>query len=174
MNILIVFFAKYLIYGVLLCAAVLLFLEFYRTRNWRALGFVVLAVLTTILFNQLFHLIPVEAYRPYQLQGVSPLVTPSVDSPFPSDHVTLVFMVTFAVVMMTRFKKIGLVLLAAAFGVLAGRLLALVHSPLDVIGGVICAGLGAVWYYIYLRYYGKDSKKISNKKEEKPPLTKEK
>lgn len=151
MDILIVFLAKYLIWILFAAAAVLIGLEIAKTRNWRALGFMVLAGLTAVLFSQIFHLIPVEVYRPYQLMGTQPLIEPSVDSPFPSDHVTFAFTAAFAVFLMTRYKKIGLVVLLAAIGVLAGRLLALVHSPLDVVGGLICAGLGTVWYYIYHR-----------------------
>lgn len=132
-------------------AAVLVALDIYKTRDWRKLGFMILAGLTAVLLSQIFHLIPVEVYRPYQTMGVSPVIEPSTDSPFPSDHVAFAFTAAFAVILMTRFRKIGLVVLLAAFGVLAGRLLALVHSPLDVVGGLICAGAGTIWYYIYYR-----------------------
>lgn len=151
MDIVIVFLAKYLIWALFAGAIVLIGLEIYKTRNWRALGFIILAVLTAVLFSQIFHLIPVEVYRPYQLIGTQPLIEPSMDSPFPSDHVTFAFVAAFAVVLMTKYKKIGLLVLLAAIGVLAGRLLALVHSPLDVVGGIICAGIGTIWYYVYYR-----------------------
>lgn len=151
MDIIIVFLAKYLIWILFAGALVLIGLEISKTRNWRALGFMILAALTALLISQIFHLIPVEVYRPYQLMGTQPLIEPSVDSPFPSDHVTFAFTAAFAVILMTRYRKIGLVVLLAAIGVLVGRLLALIHSPLDVVGGLICAGLGAVWFYVYYR-----------------------
>lgn len=151
MDILIVFLAKYLIWIVFAVSIILIGYDVFKTKNWRAFGFIILAALTAVLASQIFHLIPVEVYRPYQLMGTSPLIEPSVDSPFPSDHVTFAFTAAFAVILMTRYRKIGLVVLLAAFGVLAGRLLALVHSPLDVVGGLICAGVGTIWYYIYYR-----------------------
>lgn len=151
MDNLIIFLAKYLVWIVFGVAVVLIGLEVYKTRNWRLLGFVALAFLTAFLVNQILHLLPVEVYRPYQLTGETPLITPSKDSPFPSDHVTFAFTAAFAALIMTKHRKIGIALLIAAFGVLAGRILALVHSPLDVVGGFMCALSGVVWYYIYYR-----------------------
>jgi membrane-associated phospholipid phosphatase len=53
---------------------------------------------------------------------------------------------------MTKFRKIGLFCLALAVCVAVGRVLALVHSPLDVVGGAFCGVAGAaVWYYLYHR-----------------------
>jgi undecaprenyl-diphosphatase len=133
-------------------ALVLIGLEISRSRNWRKLGFIALAGLTAFMLDQIFHLIPVEVFRPYQLIGVQPLIDHSIDSPFPSDHVMLAFAAALAVLFMTRYKKLGLLALLLAVGVLVGRLLALVHSPLDVTGGVVCAAVAAlIWYYIYHR-----------------------
>jgi undecaprenyl-diphosphatase len=152
MDGLIVFLATYLVWLLAAAALVLIGLEVYKTRNWRKLGFIALAVLTAFMLSQIFHLIPVEVFRPYQILGVEPLVTHTADSPFPSDHVVLAFTAAFAALFMTRYKKLSLGLLALAAAVLVGRLLALVHSPLDVTGGVICAAVGAlIWYYIYYR-----------------------
>jgi membrane-associated phospholipid phosphatase len=152
MDILIIILAKYLIWAVLAGAAVLIGLELYKTRDWRRLGFIVLAGLTAFLLAQVFHLIPVEVFRPYQVLQVAPLIEASADSPFPSDHVMLAFAAALAALFMTRYKKLALGVLVLAVGVLVGRLLALVHSPLDVTGGVVCAAVGAlIWYYIYYR-----------------------
>jgi undecaprenyl-diphosphatase len=153
MNNVIIFLANYLIWAVVALTVVLLALEIWKTKDWRKLGFIVLAGFTALLLSMIFHLLPVENYlRPYQIMGVQPLIESSQDTPFPSDHVLLAFAAAFAVFFMTRYKKLGTLLLVLAFGVLFGRLLAWVHSPLDVVGGIICAAAGAaVWYYIYHR-----------------------
>jgi undecaprenyl-diphosphatase len=152
MDAIIIFLAKYLVWLLAAGALVLIGLEIYRTRNWRKLGFIALAGLTAFMLDQIFHLIPVEVFRPYQLLGVQPLIDHTVDSPFPSDHVMLAFTAALAVLFMTRYKRLGLLALLLAVGVLVGRLLALVHTPLDVTGGIICAAVAAlIWYYIYYR-----------------------
>jgi undecaprenyl-diphosphatase len=161
----IVFLAKYLVWGLLGLAVVLVGLDLWRDTNsrqrplkriaqanWRKVGFILLAFLLAFLLAQLLHLIPVEYYRPYQIIMTRPLVMPSLDTPFPSDHVMFAFALSLAVIFMTRFKKIGLLSLILAVGVAVGRVLALIHSPLDVAGGIACAALGAaVWYYLYYR-----------------------
>jgi PAP2 superfamily. len=123
-----------------------------RHANWRKVGFIVLAFLLAFLVAQLFHLLPVEIYRPYQIVMRRPLIIPSTDTPFPSDHVMMAFALALAITFMTRFKKISLIGYALAVCVALGRVLALVHSPLDVFGGILCAVIGAaVWYYLYYR-----------------------
>ncbi|MDR1197273.1 MAG: phosphatase PAP2 family protein [Candidatus Nomurabacteria bacterium] len=153
MNNVIIFLADYLIWVVVALAVALVALEIWKTKDWRKLGFIVLAGFTALLLSMVFHLLPVESYlRPYQIMQVQPLIEPNADTPFPSDHVLLAFAAAFAVFFMTRYKKLGTLILVLAFLVLFGRLLAFVHSPLDVIGGIVCAAVGAaIWYYIYHR-----------------------
>jgi undecaprenyl-diphosphatase len=161
----IVFLAKYLVWVILIIAVGLLGLDLWkatnphhhplkriRQANWRKVGFILLAFLLAFLLAQLLHLLPVEYYRPYQIIMTRPLVMPSLDTPFPSDHAMFAFALALLVIFMTRFKKLGLACLGLAVAVAVGRVLALVHSPLDVVGGAICAGVGAaVWYYLYYR-----------------------
>ena len=43
-------------------------------------------------------------------------------------------------------KKIAILLGALTIIVCVGRVIALVHTPLDVIGGILVAFTGIVWY----------------------------
>lgn len=162
----IIFLAKYLIYIMIGFTAILIWLDLWKRTSsrlsiikrikqikWRKVGFIILAFLLAFLVAQLFHLIPVEQYRPYQIMMTLPLIIPSADTPFPSDHVMIAFSLVLAVIFMTRYKKIGLIGgLFMFIGVAMGRILALVHSPLDIFGGILCALIGAgVWYYLYYR-----------------------
>jgi len=65
---------------------------------------------------------------------------------FPSDHILFATALTCAVWFETKQKWITwtLAILVAAVGV--GRVLALVHTPIDVAGGVIVALIGSLWY----------------------------
>jgi undecaprenyl-diphosphatase len=152
MNLVIIFLAKYLVFVVIIAALALVLTDVIRERNWRKLGFIVLAVLTAAALSQVLHLVPVETLRPYQIIGADPLVEHASDLPFPSDHTVAAFAMAGAVVFMTRFRKVGIVLLVLAALVAIGRMLALVHSPLDVIGGVAVATIGAGWYLVYYRW----------------------
>ena len=161
----IIFMARDLIWVLLAFAVVLIGLDLWKdtnshhnllkrikSANWRKVGFIALAFLLSFLVAQLFHLWPIEIYRPYQIIMTRPLVMPSLETPFPSDHAMVAFALALAVIFMTRFKRIGLVALILAIGVGLGRVFALVHSPLDVFGGIVCAIVGAaVWYYLYYR-----------------------
>lgn len=84
--------------------------------------------------------------RPFELlnteAGASFLNNPG----FPSDHVLFCTAITLAVWFETRNKWIAGSLAVMTLLVASGRVLALVHSPLDVLGGVVIAGVGALWY----------------------------
>ena len=54
--------------------------------------------------------------------------------------------ITLAVWFETRNKPITITLVVLTCLVGIGRVLALVHTPLDVIGGVVIACIGALWY----------------------------
>ena len=84
--------------------------------------------------------------RPFQMMGVDPGAF-YLDNPgFPSDHALFVTAIALAVWFETRMKKLSLVLFGLVALVCLGRVLALVHTPLDVIGGVLIALIGALWY----------------------------
>ena len=69
------------------------------------------------------------------------------DNPgFPSDHALFAMFLALAVWYSTRSRRLGLVMAALAAVVCIGRVLALVHTPLDVVGGIIIACVGALWY----------------------------
>jgi membrane-associated phospholipid phosphatase len=59
----------------------------------------------------------------------------------------------------TKNKVLAGTLLVLAVLVGIGRVLALVHTPLDVVGGVFAACVGAIWYLT-----APDAKKHSTKK----------
>ncbi|UTX51610.1 phosphatase PAP2 family protein [Candidatus Saccharibacteria bacterium TM7i] len=96
--------------------------------------------------------------RPFEVMGVDPGAS-YLDNPgFPSDHVLFVTAITLAVWFETRLRKTTVVLVVLSALVAIGRVLALVHSPLDVLGGVLFALIGALWYgsrYIEERKDGK-------------------
>lgn len=84
--------------------------------------------------------------RPFELLGVEPGASYLNNPGFPSDHALFVTAIACAVWFETRMKKVSIFLASLVIAVCLGRVLALVHTPLDVIGGVIIALVGALWY----------------------------
>lgn len=99
--------------------------------------------------------------RPFELMGLSPGAS-YLDNPgFPSDHALFTAAITLAVWAETRKKWITICLVSLTVLVGIGRILALVHTPLDVIGGIVVAIIGGGWYLIGRRTERvKDSKQI--------------
>lgn len=87
-----------------------------------------------------------ESLRPFELMGVDPGALYLNNPGFPSDHALFVAALTCAVWFETRQKKTALVMAILVVLICVGRVLALVHTPLDVLGGVGIALVGALWY----------------------------
>lgn len=84
--------------------------------------------------------------RPFELLGVDPGASYLNNPGFPSDHALFVTAIACAVWFETRMKKVSVALAVLVLLICVGRVLALVHTPLDVIGGVVIALIGALWY----------------------------
>lgn len=84
--------------------------------------------------------------RPFELLGVDAGASFLNNPGFPSDHVLFCTAIALAVWFETRNKWLTGAIVTLTILVAVGRVLALVHSPLDVIGGVVIAGIGAIWY----------------------------
>lgn len=124
-------------------------LIFYVPKDTRyeSYGRVLMAGLTAYLFAKLIGFIYQPALlRPFQELGVDAGAS-FLDNPgFPSDHVLFTTAITLAVWFATKNKTATIILAALTVLVGLGRVLALVHTPLDVFGGIVIACLGALWY----------------------------
>lgn len=98
-----------------------------------------LATLVSVVFQP-------ESLRPFELLGKSAGASFLSNPGFPSDHILFATAITCAVWFETKQKVITLILVALVVIVGVGRILALVHTPLDVIGGVLFALVGSLWY----------------------------
>ena len=85
--------------------------------------------------------------RPFETLGIAPGALYLNNPGFPSDHALFVTAITAAVWFETRRKKTTILLIALVILICLGRVLANVHSPVDVIGGVLLGLIGTVWYF---------------------------
>lgn len=92
-----------------------------------------------------------EQLRPFEKMGVDPGAAYLNNPGFPSDHALFAAFLTIAVWYGTRSRKYTLTLAIMTTLMCIGRVLALVHTPLDVAGGLAIAGVGVVWYKDYAK-----------------------
>lgn len=109
---------------------------------------ILMAGLTAFVFAKLLAAVyQPEGLRPFQEMGVEPGAAFLPNPGFPSDHALFATAILLAVWFETKHKVISMILAALVVLVCVGRVVALVHTPLDVIGGILVACVGALWYY---------------------------
>lgn len=118
-----------------------------RSKRLDAYARILMAGLTAFLVAKLLAtLYQPAAERPFELMGVTPGAAYLNNPGFPSDHVLFTTAITLAVWFETRQKTLTLILVSLTVLVAIGRVLALVHTPLDVVGGALVALVGSLWY----------------------------
>ena len=76
--------------------------------------------------------------QPFAVYGFEPLIPHAIDNSFPSDHVALGGAIATSVLFLHRRLGLLVWLLVVSVGLL--RVVAGLHYPLDIVGGV-CAGI---------------------------------
>ncbi len=118
-----------------------------KGKRFESYSRVLLAGLTAYLFAKLAASIyQPDIERPFELLGVQAGAAYLNNPGFPSDHALFITAITCAVWFETKMKKTTLLLSVLVLLVCLGRVLALVHTPADVIFGVIFGLLGSLWY----------------------------
>jgi membrane-associated phospholipid phosphatase len=147
-EVLIRLIADFAVIPVILIGAYALVFKVPKGQRYQAYCRVILAGLTAYLLAKLVATVyQPSALRPFEMMGVDPGALYLNNPGFPSDHVLLVSAIAAAVWFETRMKKTALVLAVLVALIALGRVLALVHSPADVLAGIMIALVGAVWYF---------------------------
>lgn len=97
-----------------------------------------------------------DTARPFELMNQTAGAFYLPNAGFPSDHALFCAFLTLSVLFVARQQKLALAMALMTLLVCVGRVLALVHTPLDVIGGVLIACVGALWYLQADRVYAKN------------------
>lgn len=118
-----------------------------RQQKYQAYCRVLLAGLTAYVLAKLAGMVyQPSTLRPFELLGVDAGASFLNNPGFPSDHALFCMAIALAVLFEVRRRWIGVTLLGLTLLVCVGRVVALVHTPLDVVGGVVIASVGALWY----------------------------
>ncbi len=149
LDILVKILADGLVIPVVLIGAWALLFKIPEGSRYAAYCRILMAGLTAYLLAKLIGSIyQPELQRPFELLGVEARAS-FLDNPgFPSDHVLFCVTILLAVWFETRQKAITIALIILTGLVALGRVAALVHAPLDIAGGIVIAGMGAVWYFV--------------------------
>ena len=124
-------------------------LVFKIPKNHRLQSYsrILMAGLTAYLFAKLLGTIyQPSGLRPFEVAGVVAGASFLNNPGFPSDHILFATVLTCAVWFETKQKFItySMIIMLVIVGI--GRVVALVHTPIDVIGGVLIALTGSLWY----------------------------
>lgn len=140
-----------------------------KANRFEVYSRVLMAGLTAYLFAKLIGAIyQPQAMRPFELLGIDAGASYLNNPGFPSDHVLFCMAITLAAWFEVRGKRFGYILLGLTLLVGIGRIIALVHTPLDVIGGLVIACAGIPWYLqrpgksVKLGKAGTEARKKSN------------
>lgn len=132
---------------VILLGAYALLFRVPRDQRFAAYSRVLMAGLTAYLLAKFAATVYQPSLeRPFELLGVEPGAFYLNNPGFPSDHALFVTAIAAAVWFETRLKKLSAVLVVLVILICVGRVVALVHTPADVIAGVAIALIGALWY----------------------------
>lgn len=146
-DLLIKFLADYAVVPVVLIASYALVFKIKKGKRFESYCRILMAGLTAYflakMIGQVFQPMQMRPFEQLGLEaGASFLNNPG----FPSDHMLFVCAITCAVWFETRQKNISIILLTLSLMIGIGRIMALVHSPIDIIGGILISLAGAVWY----------------------------
>jgi len=134
-----IFCAEYLIFAM---AFVIIAWTIFNKKDRRADTVIILEIILAAFFSYFVKIIINLIYfrpRPFSAHDVNLLIGKISDGSFPSAHTFLSFVIAF--IIYSYNKKLGAVLLISAALVGISRIYTGVHYPLDVLSGIILAGL---------------------------------
>lgn len=88
--------------------------------------------------------------RPFVARHFTPLIAQNGDNGFPSDHTTFTMLAAFTILPFAR--KWGVALAGLALVVGLARIAAGVHSPQDIVGGIVVGAVSATIAYYVARW----------------------
>jgi undecaprenyl-diphosphatase len=156
-----VFLAKDLIVGVVLIG-VITWLKLSRKLKKEFIAAFIIAGIAAYLLTKLAGALYYHP-RPFISQNIKPLIAHGNDNGFPSEHTVLAATIT-ALVYYYR-KKFALIALVFTLAIGAGRVWAHVHSPIDILGGLIIGLIaGSLGYLIARQIISKPAKPLRAKR----------
>ena len=132
---------------IVLIGAYALVFKIPKERRFKAYAEIVFVGLMTYLLAKLIgSFFQPETLRPFETAGTTAGASFLNNPGFPSDHTLFATALAAAVWFETKQKVLTWILAGLIVVVAVGRVLALVHTPADVIGGIVIALIASIWY----------------------------
>ncbi len=152
----VIFSSKYLPILIVLSAfSFVLFSKLYQKKK----EILILSVLISGIALTLDKILNAIVYspRPFVVEKITPLVYHINDNGFPSEHT--LFTLVISGIIFVYDKKMGVVLGILSIGVGIARVLAKVHSPVDILGSIAIAAVSvSAGYYLHHKFFTQTSK----------------
>lgn len=146
-NLLVSIAADGVMIPIILLGAYALVFKVPKGQRLKSYSRILVAGLTAYLLSKLIGTVyQPSGLRPFELAGTAAGAAFLNNPGFPSDHILFATVLTCAVWFETKQKVITYILIVLIAVVGVGRVLALVHTPIDVVGGVLIALFGSLWY----------------------------
>lgn len=118
-----------------------------RSRRYDIYTRIMMAGISSYLLAKLVSAVwQPEKLRPFEKLGIDAGASSLNNPGFPSDHALFAMFLTLAVWYVTRSRTLTLAMFVLVLLMCTGRVLALVHTPFDIVGGMAFACVGALWY----------------------------
>lgn len=142
------FFADGLLVAVLLVSVVagVWWIVKARPNMKQVIPHILMAGLSALLAGKLMSFWQPTSERPFESLGVEAGAAYMNNPGFPSDHALLATVVVMTLFVLTPYKKLSVGLIGAVLLMCIARVVALVHTPVDVVGGVVAGLVGTLWY----------------------------
>jgi len=148
MDSLIIFCAKYLLVFVVL-GLVVAWLRVGRSYKLQFIAAVIVAGIAALVLSRIAGKLYYDP-RPFVSHHTKPLIAHAADNGFPSDHALLTMTLTAVTYFYSKKVAAGMLVLTTIVG--AARVLADVHSPIDIGGAWLIGIIGAVAGYYVSRW----------------------
>lgn len=147
-----VFLAKDLVYAVFLTAFICVGTYAYK-KEWKPVMYFFITLVISYILLQLMMLLNFD-HRPFMDHHLTQLIDHAPGKSFPSDHTTISTAIAAGILLFTRYKKLGILLLAAAAVIGTARIFVGVHYPADILGGLFTGLAGGAITYGIIRATG--------------------
>lgn len=149
MHELIILSAKYL-YLLVVAGIGIIWLRLPKDQKLKAAITIIVAGLIAFILSRIAGQLYYDP-RPFVTQHVAPLIPHAADNGFPSDHALLTMALTAIAYAYSKRIATAMLLLTVIIGI--ARVLAKIHSPLDIAGGWVLGVIGAVASYYAVKWF---------------------
>lgn len=159
-NLLIIFFAEYLGWVLILCLFTLIIIGFNRKKELKIVLIALnSAIISRFIFTEIIRFL-YNRQRPFLVLETSQIINHSATPSFPSGHSAFYFALAFAVYF--YHKKIGSLFLTGATLIGISRVIGGIHYPSDILAGAVLGYFTAVLCRFLFQKLCKNSYRIEN------------